>query len=98
MAPMRWQGGEKAPSRKSSLPCRLILNWPDPFIGTGTLKKRHIGSDSKIGPLNDHIESFALAKQQPIILIQRAIKASLDVFIYLHCNYIQVIGTFHVLN
>lgn len=40
MAPMRWQGGDKAPSRKSSLPCRLILNWPDPFIGTGTLKNR----------------------------------------------------------
>lgn len=59
MAPMRWQGGEKAPSKKSSLLSRLILNWLDPLTGTGTLKKRHTDSNSKTQQRNDHIERFA---------------------------------------
>lgn len=56
MAPIRWQGGDKAPSIKRSLLCRLILNWPDPLTGTGTLIMRHTDDDSKTGPLNDHME------------------------------------------
>lgn len=40
MAPIRWQGGDNDPSRKSSLLCRLILNCPDPLTGTGTLETR----------------------------------------------------------
>lgn len=47
MAPMRWQGGDRAPSRNRSLLCRLILNWPDPLTGTGILRKRHTDGDSK---------------------------------------------------
>ncbi|TNN56680.1 hypothetical protein EYF80_033107 [Liparis tanakae] len=41
MAPMRWQGGEKAPSRKSSLLSRLILQRLVPVTGTGTLRTTH---------------------------------------------------------
>lgn len=41
MAPIRWQGGEKAPSRKSSLLCRLIFKRFDPLAGMGSLEKRH---------------------------------------------------------
>ena len=71
IAPMRWQGGDKAPSRNSSLPCRLILNWPDPFFCTGTLKKEtHTCCDSRRRPLNDHIESFALAKNTELPKVQ----------------------------
>lgn len=40
MAPIRWQGGDNDPSRKSSLLCRRILNCPDPLTGTGTLETR----------------------------------------------------------
>lgn len=88
MAPIRWQGGDKAPSRKSSLLCRLILNWPDPLTGTGILKKRHTQTmTAKTGPLNDHIDRFDLAKntEQPRvqIFVQRTIKASQDVLFYL---------------
>ena len=46
MAPMRWQGGDRAPSRNRSLLCRLILNWPDPLTGRGSLKSRKTDSDS----------------------------------------------------
>lgn len=38
MAPMRWQGGDRAPSRKSSLLRLLISNWPEPLTGMGILE------------------------------------------------------------
>lgn len=111
MAPIRWQGGDKAPSMKSSLLCRLILNWPDPLTGTGTLKKRHIQvATAKTGPLNDYREvCFSKKHWTAKIFVRRAIKASLDVFVFnknkssittlmSNYNYIQLIGTFQVLN
>lgn len=83
MAPMRWQGGDRAPSRNKSLLCRLILNWPDPLTGTGILRMRHTDSDSK-----DRITKetcFGKKRKKTLdrqiqILVQRAIKARLDVF------------------
>lgn len=41
MAPMRWHGGDRAPSRKSSLLCLLTSNWPEPLTGTGILELTH---------------------------------------------------------
>lgn len=41
MAPMRWHGGDRAPSRKSSLLCLLISNWPELLTGTGILELTH---------------------------------------------------------
>lgn len=38
MAPMRWHGGDRAPSRKRSLLCLLKSNWPEPLTGTGILE------------------------------------------------------------
>lgn len=98
MAPMRWQGGDKAPSRKSSLLCRLILNWPDPLTGTGTLNMRHTHRQwqqttdwsqtevcfSKKKKKNIHTESKSECPSIPTIMS--------------NYNYIQAIGTFHVLN
>lgn len=79
MAPMRWQGGDRAPSRNSSLLCRLILNWPDPLTGTGILRMRHTDSDSKDWITEGKKQPKTLDRQIQIF-VQRAIKAGLDVF------------------
>lgn len=47
MAPMRWHGGDRAPSRKSSLLCLLISNWPELLTGTGILELTHTQTEQQ---------------------------------------------------
>lgn len=47
MAPMRWHGGDRAPSRKSSLLCLLISNWPELLTGTGILELTHTQTEEQ---------------------------------------------------
>lgn len=81
---------------KSSLPCRLILNWPDPFIAAGILKKTHTNS-SKKQPLNDLIDNFALAKRRNIHIENNLSKSECSSLFVVYSNHIQLTGTFHVL-
>lgn len=44
---MRWQGGDRVPSRKRSLLCRLIFSWAELLTGTGNLEMGQTDSDSQ---------------------------------------------------